>query len=198
MNLDFIKNKQQKMKNLINIETLKVGDKLWSIQLGDCEVLELGEPYYPISCTNKQRVIKYRSNGKDQEIDKWSSLFTSNPFIEGNGKQVIENQPQEGEFTDKDFNTTTMNYESLFKHMLKEHDVALINSEMQEIINIVNQMQSEDKPKKQYWQNVYRASNGLVYTHHSVIYVSKKQALEDRLNYPQTKFLGEPIMIWEE
>ncbi len=51
--------------------------------------------------------------------------------------------------------------------------------------------------KKQYWVNIYRASDGCAYPHLKT-YLTKEQAIEDRLNYPQTTVLGEPILIWEE
>lgn len=36
-----------------------------------------------------------------------------------------------------------MNYDKLFTHMQDEHGLMLLESEMQEIINIVNEMQQE-------------------------------------------------------
>jgi len=37
-----------------------------------------------------------------------------------------------------------MDYQELFNHMHDEHDLILLESEMQEIIHIVNKMQNEE------------------------------------------------------
>lgn len=40
-----------------------------------------------------------------------------------------------------------MDYQELFNHMCDEHDLILLESEMQEIINIVNKMQETEEIK---------------------------------------------------
>jgi hypothetical protein len=40
-------------------------------------------------------------------------------------------------------NTTDMNYQKLFEYMSREHGVTLLESDMQEICNIVNEMQNQ-------------------------------------------------------
>lgn len=40
-----------------------------------------------------------------------------------------------------------MDYQELFNHMHNEHDVILLESEMQEIVNIVNKMQDDEETK---------------------------------------------------
>lgn len=61
---------------------LTVGQKCWSIQLGDCEVVEYyGNTEYPylLRCT-KGRQSLYHESFKHNKNDAYPSLFESNPF----------------------------------------------------------------------------------------------------------------------
>lgn len=63
---------------------LEAGQKCWSIQLGECEVIEpTNSMYYPYRCQSIKdgAVCSYTVYGKDEESDAYPSLFESNPFI---------------------------------------------------------------------------------------------------------------------
>ena len=65
-------------KYLIDFDTLKVGDKVWTIQEGDTEVINFDyNTIYPIRTTNNEL---YKKDGSFQTNDKFPSLFKSNPF----------------------------------------------------------------------------------------------------------------------
>ena len=65
-------------KYLIDFDTLKVGDKVWSIQEGNTEIKHLdGDSVYPIRTTNNEL---YKKDGCYQTNDNFPSLFKSNPF----------------------------------------------------------------------------------------------------------------------
>lgn len=70
--------------NTNDFSKCRVGDKLWSIQLGDCVVSAIypsGQPY-PIKVANENRVIKgYTFKGLYELNDYHQSLFFSNPNI---------------------------------------------------------------------------------------------------------------------
>lgn len=57
----------------------KVGDKLWSIQLGDCEVTRISVAL--IECGNGNDVSTYTLEGKYFGSDLYPSLYWSNPNI---------------------------------------------------------------------------------------------------------------------
>lgn len=57
---------------------LTVGQKMWSIQLGDCEVYDKSAKL--IYCSNGKRTQSFCKDGKMFEEDKYPSLFESNPF----------------------------------------------------------------------------------------------------------------------
>lgn len=62
---------------------LEVGQKVWSIQLGECEVIGLYiDKYYPYRCQSIKDGVtcSYTLYGKDDESDSNPSLFESNPF----------------------------------------------------------------------------------------------------------------------
>lgn len=83
-------------KYLIDYDKLKVGDKVWSIQLGDCEVLEkkpTNTSEWPIYCKNEHDNGKlYAEDGFYQKGDAGPSLFTSNPFADIS-QTIISNNP---------------------------------------------------------------------------------------------------------
>ena len=58
-----------------------------------------------------------------------------------------------------------MNYTKLFNYMSKEHGITLLESDMIEIVNIVNDMKEEEEQECHHqWRNVQlivRASGGL-------------------------------------
>ena len=61
----------------------KRGQKVWSIQLGDCEVVEINAGWdYPIKCKAKDDYHYYDLDGKFSGDDASPSLFSSNPFFE--------------------------------------------------------------------------------------------------------------------
>lgn len=60
---------------------VKVGDKLWSVQLGECEVLYISTGEWPIVCQNERGTGAYTANGKKMEDDVNPSLFWSRPKI---------------------------------------------------------------------------------------------------------------------
>lgn len=63
------------------MKEFKVGQKVWSIQLGDCVVESDSLEYYPILCKNKEGMTEtYMLNGKSQGLNFYPSLFESNPF----------------------------------------------------------------------------------------------------------------------
>lgn len=57
---------------------LEVGQKVWSIQLGDCNVYDKSAKL--IYCSNGKRTQSYVKDGKKFEEDECQSLFESNPF----------------------------------------------------------------------------------------------------------------------
>ena len=66
---------------------LEVGQKVWSIQLGECVVHEIGKEVF--SCTaSRNRLARYYINGKNAANDNYPSVFLSNPFEQ---KVVQEN-----------------------------------------------------------------------------------------------------------
>lgn len=72
-------------KYIIDYSKLKVGDKLWSIQLGDCKVVSI-KPVetstFPVICGMRDKTISYTDDGKLGRAEAFPSLFTSNPFVE--------------------------------------------------------------------------------------------------------------------
>lgn len=71
------------MKNTNDFSKARVGDKLWSIPLGDCEVFKILEnKTYPISVVNRDGAQEsYDYLGKRITEDSNQSLFWSNPNI---------------------------------------------------------------------------------------------------------------------
>lgn len=71
-------------KYKIDCSKLKVGDKLWSIQLGDCKMIGRGinaKLERRIVCENiNGSEVYYTFTGYQTEKDAFPSLFTSNPF----------------------------------------------------------------------------------------------------------------------
>lgn len=82
---------------------LEVGQKCWSIQLGDCSVIiaqeespQNGSPYkYIVRSINSGEENVYRYDFKKKEEDFYQSLFESNPFEKG-----IQVTPGRGHFKD--------------------------------------------------------------------------------------------------
>lgn len=69
--------------NTNDFSKCKIGDKLWSIQLGDCKIVhrDLPNQTYPISVEGNSRGCMYTKDGKFELTDKHQSLFFSNPNI---------------------------------------------------------------------------------------------------------------------
>lgn len=70
------------MNNTQDFSTAKVGDKLWSIQLGECYVKSIIK--YQICSESQDKTIwyYYDLNGTFNVDDKFPSLFWSNPNIQ--------------------------------------------------------------------------------------------------------------------
>jgi len=63
-------------KYLIDFDTLKVGDKVWSIEYGECNIAAINLGNYPI----KIKGNSYTKEGKIFTLNSTPSLFKSNPF----------------------------------------------------------------------------------------------------------------------
>lgn len=76
-------------KYKIEYSKLKVGDKLWSIQLGQCKVVSI-KPVethtFPVICGMRAETTSYTDDGKLGRADAFPSLFTSNPFADTSGR----------------------------------------------------------------------------------------------------------------
>ena len=69
----------------------KRGQKVWSIQLGDCEVVEINAGWdYPIKCKAKDDYHYYDLDGKFSGDDASPSLFSSNPFFDERVMEVSD------------------------------------------------------------------------------------------------------------
>lgn len=87
----------------------KLGQKVWSIQLGDCEVTNIEDSPYPIRCLNKEgRSGLYYPNGEYTRNDHSPSLFSSNPFFE---ERVMEVRDFEDDIWVKAFVVSNINKE---------------------------------------------------------------------------------------
>lgn len=64
---------------LIDYDKLQIGDKLWSIQLGDCTVIDLEKEYVTIKSGEIEAT--YNKSGFYTSEDKNPSLFTKNPIF---------------------------------------------------------------------------------------------------------------------
>ena len=65
-----------------DLKDLKVGDSVWTIQCGECEIIYISlKENYPITvkAKNNQAYI-YCLNGNHNKGDHYRSLFRSNPF----------------------------------------------------------------------------------------------------------------------
>ena len=62
---------------------LTVGQKVWSIQLGECEVEGIDyNLIFPVICRNNQgKSCTYTSGGYITKTDAYPSIFESNPFV---------------------------------------------------------------------------------------------------------------------
>ena len=70
---------------MIEFKDVKVGDKLWSIQLGECEVVEKMSAV--LSCkAHDGNTGQYFYDGTIELSDKARSLYWSKPEITGGGK----------------------------------------------------------------------------------------------------------------
>jgi len=71
---------------------LEVGQKVWSIQLGECEVEGITDTHYMIK--GKSHSFYYTFEGRFEESEFYPSLFLSNPFekksVQGNKDGWVE------------------------------------------------------------------------------------------------------------
>lgn len=90
MNLEILK------PILIDFDSLKVGDKLWSFELGECTCGSINkQSSYPISVySDTQTILTYSENGVHSVDWAYPSLFKCNPFEwlanQNNQERVIE------------------------------------------------------------------------------------------------------------
>lgn len=66
----------------MSFEDVRIGDKLWSIQLGDCEVIQISHSFtYPIMVKSvyTEAIQEYTFDGCKTQTDIHQSLFWSNP-----------------------------------------------------------------------------------------------------------------------
>lgn len=70
----------------------KVGDKMWSIQLGECKVIDINlSCEYPIICRNSDGIkSSYALDGYHWKTNAYPSLFESNPFENQFQERVME------------------------------------------------------------------------------------------------------------
>lgn len=69
-------------ENTSDFSGVKVGDKLWSVQLGECEVSETSRAgIYRIFCKSKLSEASYTASGLYSEEAAVQSLFWSRPEI---------------------------------------------------------------------------------------------------------------------
>lgn len=64
---------------MAKFSNVKVGDELWSIQLGDCKVTSVTKN--TIECCNGESNLLYTFDGKYFGSDSYPSLYWSNPNI---------------------------------------------------------------------------------------------------------------------
>jgi len=85
-------------KYLIDFDTLKVGDKVWSIEEGEVEITELFPDKKRTQYQIETQKESYTKEGKYQPQNNYPSLFKSNPF------EAISEYPKVMEVSDdKDF-----------------------------------------------------------------------------------------------
>lgn len=67
----------------MKFQNVKVGDKLWSIQLGECKVKAIStDDAYPIACKNENGIsLFYTIDGFFSTSDALPSLYHSKPEI---------------------------------------------------------------------------------------------------------------------
>jgi len=113
-------------KYKIDYSKLKVGDKLWSIQAGDCELESMDAHSYPLLCANSDwGRTSYTKDGRHSIYDTHPSLFTSNPFADnpepvGLMVEKPESILQEAERIvsgdrDKDYGSVQVNFDRIAK-----------------------------------------------------------------------------------
>jgi hypothetical protein len=75
------------IQNAFDGKTAKVGDRVWSIQLGDAEIVQIDDPNtdeFPITIKTKDGHMDYYAmDGREDEYDFCPSLFYGPPDIIG-------------------------------------------------------------------------------------------------------------------
>lgn len=76
----------------MKFQNVKVGDKLWSIQLGECTVDDIRTGHtYQIKCSNEKGIsAEYTLGGYWLEDDYYPSLFYSKPEISEPKRKVTK------------------------------------------------------------------------------------------------------------
>lgn len=97
---------------------LTVGQKCWSIQLGDCEVSSLAKDHdFPILLkSNDGRTCLYTESLKYNELDACRSVFLSNPFepnlVQENKDGWIELKESKAELINALFNIANVDWDT--------------------------------------------------------------------------------------
>jgi hypothetical protein len=108
---------------------LEVGQKVWTIQLGYCEVYMIDkESTFPIRCRNIYgKSATYTINGKSRFNDSFPCLFESNPFyrfVETNETIELSHQENKAELINAycfvlATNTTSIESKNIAQNKLK-------------------------------------------------------------------------------
>ncbi len=96
--LDIIREYNEMERNICDFSNAKVGDKVWSIQCGDCVISKIRDGMFPIITTGDSTIefLWYTINGNFRPTDKYPSLYWNNPNIIAppapmkNVKKIIE------------------------------------------------------------------------------------------------------------
>lgn len=144
-------------KYLIDFDTLKVGDKVWTIQEGDTKVINLNSnSEYQIETEGNL----YTKDGFCSEEDKFTSLFKSNPF------ESISEYPRVMEVSDnRDFSNSEVRV--VFKEKQGKY-IAWMNAktleESEYILNTISwkyarEIQPEKKKTRLTMEDIAKLAN---------------------------------------
>lgn len=111
---------------------LEVGQKVWSIQLGECDV------YYKsaklIYCGNGKRTQSYVKDGKMFEEDKCQSLFESNPFDQSvKANEMVDNEFRQFHFMPLETVSQPENKAELINALMRVFECQFLEEETREV-----------------------------------------------------------------